>query len=142
MVRERLVWCSGHPKATNQTGKQLSDTPGRPQVDLVATRGYVVGMRSVGIKEMKNRLSYYVRLAAEGEPVLVTDRDRVVAELGPPRPGRAPVLNDAALADLVRRGVLTPALRGPGSAVPESLAPIGSLEDVLEGLAKDREERT
>lgn len=40
-------------------------------------------MRAVGIKALKNKLSEYVRVAAEGETVLVTDRDRVVAELGP-----------------------------------------------------------
>ena len=39
---------------------------------------------SVGIKVLKNKLSEYVRLAAS-ETVLVTDRDRVVAELVPPR---------------------------------------------------------
>ena len=44
-------------------------------------------MRSVGIKVLKNKLSEYVRLAASGETVLVTDRDRVVAELVPPRKG-------------------------------------------------------
>ena len=44
-------------------------------------------MRSVGLKVLKNKLSEYVRLAASGETVLVTDRDRVVAELGPPQPG-------------------------------------------------------
>ncbi len=38
-------------------------------------------MRSVGVKVLKNKLSEYVRLAASGETVLVTDRDRVVAEL-------------------------------------------------------------
>ena len=43
-------------------------------------------MRSVSIKLLKNRLSEYIRLAAAGETVLVTDRDRVVAELGPPAP--------------------------------------------------------
>ena len=36
-------------------------------------------MRSVGLKVLKNRLSEYVRLAAGGETVLVTDRNRVVA---------------------------------------------------------------
>jgi antitoxin (DNA-binding transcriptional repressor) of toxin-antitoxin stability system len=35
-------------------------------------------MRSVGIKLLKNKLSEYIRLAAGGETVLVTDRDRVV----------------------------------------------------------------
>ena len=35
-------------------------------------------MRSVRIKVLKNRLSEYVRLAASGETVLVTDRDRLI----------------------------------------------------------------
>jgi hypothetical protein len=35
-------------------------------------------MRSVGIKLLKNKLREYFRLAAGGETVLVTDRDRVV----------------------------------------------------------------
>ena len=52
-------------------------------------------MRAVGLKVLKNKLSEYVRLAAEGETVLVTDRDRVVAELVPPRAGRSDVLGDA-----------------------------------------------
>ena len=49
-------------------------------------------MRSVGLKVLKNKLSEYVRLAASGETVLVTDRDRVVAEIVPPQPGRSPLL--------------------------------------------------
>jgi len=47
-------------------------------------------MRSVGLKVLKNKLSEYVRLAAGGETVLVTDRDRVVAEIVPPWAGRSP----------------------------------------------------
>jgi antitoxin (DNA-binding transcriptional repressor) of toxin-antitoxin stability system len=46
-------------------------------------------MRSVDLKVLKNKLSEYVQLAADGETVLVTDRDSVVAELAPPRPGRS-----------------------------------------------------
>ena len=42
-------------------------------------------MKSVGIKQLKARLSHYVRIARSGESVLVTDRDEVVAELGPVR---------------------------------------------------------
>jgi antitoxin (DNA-binding transcriptional repressor) of toxin-antitoxin stability system len=56
-------------------------------------------MRSVGLKLLKKKLSEYVRLAAGGETVLVTDRDRVVAELVPPQAGRSPFLADALLAE-------------------------------------------
>ena len=41
-------------------------------------------MRVVGIRELKAKLSAYVREVARGEVFLVTDRDRVVAELRPP----------------------------------------------------------
>ena len=58
-------------------------------------------MRSVGIKVLNSRLSEYVRVAASGETVLITDRDRIVAELGPPHATRSPLLADALLADAV-----------------------------------------
>jgi len=35
----------------------------------------MLGMKSVGIKQLKARLSEYVRLARSGESILVTDRD-------------------------------------------------------------------
>ena len=55
---------------------------------------------------LNNRLSEYVRLASSGETILVTDRDRVVAEIGPPRETRSPILADALLAEAVRKGWL------------------------------------
>jgi prevent-host-death family protein len=33
-------------------------------------------MRTVGLKTLKNELSEYVRLAASGETVVITDRNR------------------------------------------------------------------
>jgi antitoxin (DNA-binding transcriptional repressor) of toxin-antitoxin stability system len=42
-------------------------------------------MKSVGVKQLKARLSEYLRLAKAGEVILVTDRDEVVAELRPAR---------------------------------------------------------
>ena len=68
----------------------------------------MVIMKSVGLKVLKNKLSEYVRLAERGETVLVTDRDRVVAEIVPPERTRSPVLADALLAEAVRQGWITP----------------------------------
>lgn len=96
-------------------------------------------MRSVGIKVLKNRLSHYVRLAAAGETILVTDRDRVVAELGPPRPGRGQRLEDAQLADAARQGWLTPPLIVREEPPPSS--PVAPLSEILAGLERDRAER-
>ncbi len=96
-------------------------------------------MRAVGLKVLKNKLSEYVRLAAGGETVLITDRDRVVAELTPPAQGRAQTVDDATLADLVRRGWLTPRLVGPGGEIPRR--PVAPLASLLEELDRDRSER-
>jgi antitoxin (DNA-binding transcriptional repressor) of toxin-antitoxin stability system len=96
-------------------------------------------MRSVGLKVLKNKLSEYVRLAARGETVLVTDRDRVVAEIVPPRAGRSPLIADAMLADAVRDGWLTPPAFAGGGAPPRK--PIMTLSELMQDLGHDREDR-
>ena len=97
-------------------------------------------MRSVGLKVLKNKLSEYVRLAERGETILISDRDRVVAELVPPGATRAPSVADARLADLVRSGLLAPALRPPGPPPPDR-RPVTTLGKMFDDLAADREDR-
>lgn len=41
-------------------------------------------MKTVGVAELRQNLSRYLRRVAQGERLLVTDRNRPVAELGPP----------------------------------------------------------
>lgn len=105
----------------------------------VAPESYLAEVRSVGLKTLKNKLSEYVRLAARGETVLVTDRDRVVAEIVPPRADRATLLGDAQLAEAVRKGWLRPPLLPPGEAPPRQV--VAKLADLLAELAHDRGER-
>jgi antitoxin (DNA-binding transcriptional repressor) of toxin-antitoxin stability system len=65
-------------------------------------------MKLVGVKQLKSRLSEYLRLVRSGETILVTDRDELVAELRPTR-GR-PELEDSLeglLDSLAERGELT-----------------------------------
>ena len=117
-----------------------ADKLSRGSVDEVAPGRYLRVMRSVGIKVLNSRLSEYVRLAASGETILVTDRDRVVAELGPLRETRSPILADAFLADAVRSGVMTPpalAASGPPPAPPA----VARLEEVLADLDESRSDR-
>ena len=67
-------------------------------------------MLAVGLKTLKARLGQYVRLAASGERVLITDRDKVVAELtAPDHPARG--LSDHLLADLFASGQARPPIR-------------------------------
>lgn len=96
-------------------------------------------MRSVGLKVLKNKLSEYVRLAASGETVLVTDRDRVVAELVPPREGRSPLLADAVLAEAMKKGWLRAPLVVAEGSPPRK--PVSRLAEILTALARDRQDR-
>ena len=96
-------------------------------------------MRAVGLKTLKNKLSEYVRLAEGGETILVTDRDKVVAELVPPRASRSPLLADALLADAVRRGWITPPSIVAGTPPPR--APVAPLRRVLQDLDEQRADR-
>ena len=96
-------------------------------------------MRSIGIKLLKNKLSEYVRLAAGGETVLVTDRDRVVAELGPPAPGRSPLVADALLFDAIRQGWIRPPLSNTREMPARK--PVMTLSQILRDLQSDRADR-
>jgi antitoxin (DNA-binding transcriptional repressor) of toxin-antitoxin stability system len=97
-------------------------------------------MRSVGIKVLKNKLSEYVRLAAGGETVLVTDRDRVVAELVPPRKAIDKADPKGWWAEQVRLGNITPA-KDRNAPLPPRVGPFMSLEELLADLDEDRADR-
>lgn len=96
-------------------------------------------MRAVGLKILKNKLSEYVRLAQGGETILVTDRDRVVAELGPPQAGRSPGVADAVLAELMRQGWVTPAAR-PLTGPPRQ-ASVLAFDELMRDLDQARADR-
>jgi antitoxin (DNA-binding transcriptional repressor) of toxin-antitoxin stability system len=67
-------------------------------------------MRVVGIRELKARLSEYLRDVRRGEVFLVTDRSRVVAELRPPGTAAAPAADgvERAMHELAHSGELQP----------------------------------
>jgi antitoxin (DNA-binding transcriptional repressor) of toxin-antitoxin stability system len=95
-------------------------------------------MRSVGLKVLKSRLSAYVRLATNGETVLVTDRDRVVAELVPPRV-RSARAADERFADAVRAGWISPAPLAAGGVPPAK--PMMAFEVLMDEMRQDRADR-
>lgn len=61
-------------------------------------------MKTVGLRELKNRLSEYVREVRSGQIVLVTDRGAVVAELIAPGSRQDQSGLPEALVELARRG--------------------------------------
>jgi prevent-host-death family protein len=76
-------------------------------------------MRAAGVRELKSKLSEYLRLVAAGETVLVTDHGRVVAQLAPPPVYAPPTLSeDEALERLAAAGkVRLPARKVPSPGV-------------------------
>ena len=92
-------------------------------IDKVATGSYYCCMselKTVGVKELKNKLSAYLREVRRGVRVLVSDRNRIVAELHEPgvHYGTDEKL-DPVLAAWVEAGVVTLPSR-PKEPLPDS----------------------
>lgn len=75
-------------------------------------------MKTVGVRELKNRLSEFIRQVKSGEGVLVTDRGQVVAELTPPGHGAIDTSVPAGLLALARRNLVAIGAPGDGDVYP------------------------
>jgi antitoxin (DNA-binding transcriptional repressor) of toxin-antitoxin stability system len=102
--------------------------------------GYFHRVRSVDLKDLKNRLRDYIRLAAAGEIVLVIDGNRVIAEIVPPQPGRR---LDIAKEDVISRGIregwITPAKNPSSEPLPRK--PVMTFEELLKVLDESGADR-
>ena len=99
-------------------------------------------METVGIRELKNRLSKYVRQVQAGDVVIVTDRGRIVAEMWPPGHGDLRADVDPGLLDMERKGLIR---LGTGTNSPDlypkmSHVDLGgeTVQDVIDFLRGDR----
>jgi prevent-host-death family protein len=89
-------------------------------------------MNTVGVAELRQNLSRYLRRVERGERLLVTDRNRPVAELGPP-PTTGPALDR-----LIAAGrVSAPSRRG----LPDALDTGGDPYSLSRALDEIRGER-
>lgn len=95
-------------------------------------------MKAVGVRELKNRLSEYLRLVREGQDILVTDRGEVIAELrrpGPPADVAHPALIEALRSGRARLGSANrPDLYPPLAPV----LPAGAAKRLLDDDRDDR----
>ena len=99
-------------------------------------------MKTVGIKQLKTRLSEYLRAVKAGETLLVTDRGKVVAEL-PPARRPAPLSEaDDVLQALAEAGEITRA-RLPKRGWPWKVRGLGLPRGTAQAILNDlRGERT
>jgi len=94
-------------------------------------------MTTVGIRELKNNLSHYVKEVMAGARIAVTDRGVVVAELIPPRPAALP---PSRYDELVDAGIIRPAHEDgdPLADFPSLKLPRGTAAALID---EDRGER-
>jgi prevent-host-death family protein len=82
-------------------------------------------MTTVGVAELRQNLSKYLRLVEQGERLVVTDRNRPVAELGPPADPGSPLdrlVAEGRVARPRRRGLPEPLeLTGDAHALSRAL---------------------
>ena len=93
---------------------------------------------SVGIAELRQNLSKYLKLVAEGESLVVTDHNRPVAVLGP-----VPVRKmSAKLERLIAEGKVRPAQNRTGIIPPPEPYEVPSQvtsEEIFEYLREERD---
>ena len=93
----------------NFSGNALGNSnTSRIAVRAAATFVY---MNTVGIAQLRQNLSRYLRRVEQGERLLVTDRNRPVAELGPPPTSGAAVdrlIAEGRVSRPMRRGLPGP----------------------------------
>lgn len=70
-------------------------------------------MSTVGVKELKNRLTQYLRRTKHGEEVIVTERGRPIAVIQPIQAAARLDSREARLARLAAQGLLTLPTRKP-----------------------------
>ena len=98
-------------------------------------------MRTLGLKTLKNKLSEYVRAAASGETIVITDRGRPIVEMNPARQIPDRYKDHPVLARGIREGWITPAADPGGLPPPRNPIPGYTLERLLADLDRDREDR-
>lgn len=94
-------------------------------------------MSQVGVKELKNRLTHYLRRTQKGEEIIVTDRGRPIALLQQIEAGK-PGTREARLAQLAALGKIIP----PTSMRSKRLKPLAYRgPSIGQAVIDDREER-
>ena len=91
-------------------------------------------MKTVGVRELKTRLSHYLREVRQGEEVLVTDRGEVVAELRRPDQDRTGMKAYPGLVVLAKRGSISVGGDNDQSLYPllKPILPPGSASRLLD----------
>ena len=64
-------------------------------------------MSTVGVRELKNRLTQYLRRTKQGEEVIITERGKPIALIQPIKLVEHPVSLEARLAKLAAEGFVT-----------------------------------
>ena len=94
-------------------------------------------MSLVGVKELKNRLTHYLRRTQKGEEIVVTDRGRPIALLQQIEAGK-PRTREARLAQLTALGKIIP----PTGVPNKHLKPLAYRDPSIgQAVIDDREER-
>ena len=105
-------------------------------LDKVATWSYYANMRTLkttGIKELKNKLSAYLREVRSGSVILVSDRGQIIAEIRQPSGETIRDNRVTALDELAREGHVTLPTAGKEPLLASPIAlPRGTSQALLD----------
>src|SRR5688500_2712475 len=114
--------------------QRVRSMPAGRQLPSVATCGYIRGMTSTGIRELKDNLSRYIRRIEAGERIAITAHGRVVAELVPPGTAANKRRIPSRFDELVATGVIRPPLEpgDPTEGWPDIRLPRGTAARLID----------
>ena len=104
-------------------------------------------MLTVDIRALNDELRHCIRAVANGESVLITDRERVIAEIVPPRsPAQSstlaqPTTPEEKWAELIRQGLEKPAKIPRWMPPPPRQPAVMTLEELMREIDDDRADR-
>ncbi|MGA1869921.1 MAG: type II toxin-antitoxin system Phd/YefM family antitoxin [bacterium] len=91
-------------------------------------------MTSVGIKNLKNKLSYYLSLVKRGEDILITERGKIIARVIQEDPKKTSV--QQALHSLIMKGLIAFPTQELNKDIPEPIEVSG--KPISEMIIEDR----
>lgn len=92
-------------------------------------------MKTVKVSELKARLSEYLRMAAAGRRVVITDRDDPIAQLGPLDSAEVPWRDR-----LIREGRLRPGTQDWGNLTVSEMERTVDVQAALRAVRDDPDE--
>ena len=94
-------------------------------------------MITVGVRDLKNQLSQYLQYVKDGEKVVVTEHNKIIAEISVPKKEGELTAVEEKLARLSKEGLIIPAKRRKSCVKPPQIKEKLDWESIYQKIRED-----